>query len=212
MLCPICEKRKARRFCPAKAQTICTVCCGEQREVTIDCPHDCPHLKASREHSDRGPIDLRQAPFSDVRISDSFASRHDGDLMGLAATICKFAADNPSFTDSDAQASLLSLAEAYRSLSSGIIYEKPPEHRMQRELYEQLQAAIREFKAESGSGLVSAVSSADRDWRDVLILLAQLSYLRSNGRPKGRAFLDVLRSQFASSAFSDESSGSLIIP
>ena len=40
--CPICEKRKAQRFCPAKGEKICAVCCGKEREVIIDCPVDCP--------------------------------------------------------------------------------------------------------------------------------------------------------------------------
>ena len=212
MTCPICEKRKAKRVCPAKAQSICAVCCGEQREVTIDCPHDCPHLKASREHTQRRPVDPQGVPFTEVHIPDSFASRHDEELMELAGVICSFAAANPAFVDSDAQAALQSLAETYRSLSSGIIYEKPPDHRMQREVYQQLQAAVKNFKARNDSGLVSVVSTTDQEWRDVLILLTQLAYLRSNGRPKSRAFLDVLRSQFAPGAFNAASTGSLIVP
>ena len=48
MACPICQKRKAKRFCPGKDESICPVCCGTEREVTIDCPGDCPYLVASR--------------------------------------------------------------------------------------------------------------------------------------------------------------------
>ena len=40
MSCPICEKRPPKRFCPAKGEKICAVCCGREREVTIDCPPD----------------------------------------------------------------------------------------------------------------------------------------------------------------------------
>ncbi len=47
MSCPICEKRKAARFCPAKGEKICAVCCGTEREVTIDCPSDCAYLLAA---------------------------------------------------------------------------------------------------------------------------------------------------------------------
>ena len=38
MSCAICEKRKEKRFCPAIHGRICPQCCGEQREVTLDCP------------------------------------------------------------------------------------------------------------------------------------------------------------------------------
>lgn len=50
MVCPVCDQRKARRACPALGQTICTVCCGTKRLVEINCPGDCPHLNAAREH------------------------------------------------------------------------------------------------------------------------------------------------------------------
>src|SRR3989442_2247168 len=42
--CPIFEKRKPGRFCPAKGEKICAVCCGTEREVTLDCPADCAYL------------------------------------------------------------------------------------------------------------------------------------------------------------------------
>jgi hypothetical protein len=50
MTCPSCRQRKGRRACPALSQTICTVCCATKRLVEIDCPDDCPHLAAAREH------------------------------------------------------------------------------------------------------------------------------------------------------------------
>jgi hypothetical protein len=54
VICPLCEKRKAKRYCPAKGEMICAICCGEKREVSIDCSSDCPYLIAAhrweREH------------------------------------------------------------------------------------------------------------------------------------------------------------------
>ena len=50
MSCPICRQRKARRHCPARHDEICSVCCGTKRLVEIDCPDDCPHLTAARQH------------------------------------------------------------------------------------------------------------------------------------------------------------------
>jgi hypothetical protein len=50
MTCPSCGQRKARRACPALGQTICSVCCATKRLVEIECPEDCPHLSAAREH------------------------------------------------------------------------------------------------------------------------------------------------------------------
>jgi hypothetical protein len=50
MACPACAQRKGRRSCPALGQTICAVCCGTKRLVEINCPPDCVHLAAAREH------------------------------------------------------------------------------------------------------------------------------------------------------------------
>jgi len=36
---------------------ICPQCCGEQREVTLDCPSDCLYLRQAREHEKPRPTD-----------------------------------------------------------------------------------------------------------------------------------------------------------
>src|SRR2546429_6036822 len=40
---------------PAKGETICAICCGTGREVTIDCAPDCPHLAAAHRYEDEHP-------------------------------------------------------------------------------------------------------------------------------------------------------------
>ena len=50
MSCALCHDRKEKRFCPALHDRICPQCCGEAREVTIDCPSDCVYLQQAREH------------------------------------------------------------------------------------------------------------------------------------------------------------------
>lgn len=50
MSCPLCQKRPARRFCPAKGQEICTVCCATKRLVEIACPEDCRYLESAQRH------------------------------------------------------------------------------------------------------------------------------------------------------------------
>ncbi|MBI2820817.1 MAG: hypothetical protein HYX74_01205 [Acidobacteria bacterium] len=44
MRCLICDKRKGKRFCPARNGLICAQCCGEKRVVEIDCPPGCVYL------------------------------------------------------------------------------------------------------------------------------------------------------------------------
>ena len=50
MACAICETRRPRRFCPGVRGDICSICCGTEREVTVDCPLDCEFLQEARRH------------------------------------------------------------------------------------------------------------------------------------------------------------------
>lgn len=212
MICPICRKRKAKRFCPARAETICSQCCGTEREVTIDCPSDCSHLVESRHYDfERKEIDWSKAPFPDVRFRRSVAGENANLIDALAYQICLYARDNRPLVDSDVQAAVQSLAESYRTLSSGLYYENPPEYRYQRELYQGLKDAIENYKKTEAQrlGLTSLRTS---DIRDALVFLAQLCFAHSNGRPKGRAFLDLLRSQFKSEELTSRASNIVLLP
>lgn len=195
MPCPICQKRKPQRFCPARGDEICSVCCGTEREVTIDCPSGCPYLIASRSYDlERRKVDWSKVPFADVKIPPAFARTHTPLLNTITYSICLFAREDPRAVDTDVVASLTALAEAYRTLSSGLYYEKPIDHRLQRELYEKLKAGIEQYRREEAEK-TGVTRVRDGDIRDGLILFTQLGASYLNGRPKGRAFLDVLRSQ-----------------
>ena len=212
MICPICNKHKAKRLCPAKAESICPTCCGREREVTIDCPSDCTYLIASREFgSGRKEIDWSKVPFPEERHSQTLIENHQSFILDLLFVIGRFSVENPELVDSDAQASLQALAEAYRTLSSGIYFEKPPDYRIQRELYGRLKEAIDEFKKETLRG-GAIFSIRDSEVRDCLVFLVQASVIRSNGRPKGRAFLDYVRSKFDLKQFSKSSSSAIVRP
>jgi len=180
--------------------------------VTIDCPSDCPHLIASRRYDyERKEIDWEKMPFRDTKIEPSFLDDHEALVGGLAYAVCVYARDNHDLVDPDVLAAISSLAETYRTLSSGIYYEKPLDYRLQRELYDRLRAAVEDHrKAEAQHTGLGAMR--DADVRDALIFLAQLGFTRSNERPKGRAFLDLLRSQLKSPELDKPASNIVLLP
>lgn len=195
MACPICEKRKPGRFCPAKGEKICPVCCGTEREVTIDCPPGCAYLQAAHryenDHSRPIPAD---APFLDVDLPRDVIHQRQQLLSGLAFTIAKFASAHSAAADADAMAALQALGETYKTLSGGILYEKPPEAPLPQALY----AALAEFLAEAKQGNAPAGVPPARDSQifSVIVFLYRMGLLRGNGRPRSRRFLEFLRGQF----------------
>ena len=212
MVCPICHKRKAKRFCPAKGENICSLCCGTERQVTINCPADCPHLMASRQYDyEHKEIDWSKLPFGESKMQPSFLDEHEGLVAALAYAVCLYASENRALVASDVLTSIGSLVDTYRTLSSGIYYEKPPDYRLERELYGRLKAAVEDYrKAQAQHPGITAVR--DSEVRDALIFLAQLGFTRSNGRPKGRAFLDLLRGQFKSAELAKPASNIVLLP
>jgi len=194
--CPICETRKGGRYCPAKGEKICALCCGREREVTISCPADCAYLLAAHRYEDQHQRTLpADTPFLEERVPQDILYTHQQLLAALAFQIAKFANSQSSTADPDVLASLAALAASYKTLQSGLVYERPPDIPVQRQLYSLLSGYLDEIKqkaAESGnSGAVK-----NQAIFQVIVFLYRMGLLRSNGRPRSRRFIEFLRSQF----------------
>lgn len=208
--CPICDRRKARRFCPAKGESICSLCCGTEREVSIDCPSDCVYLVAARRYEEEHREPPAELPYKEVRISNDDIRQHEPFIAGLSYQLGRFAQDHLLLADPDIQTALQALVETYRTLESGIYYEHPPENPLSRELYQQLQTFIAEFRKREGER-TGMSSIKDGDIYRCLVFLTRLALVRSNGRPRGRAFLDFVRAQFPPAEFREQASR-IILP
>ena len=196
MSCPICERRRAERFCPAKAEKICAVCCGKEREVTIDCPSDCTYLIAAHRYESQQPRDIpANTPLLDETIPQDVIHTHQQLMAAIAFSIAKFCAAQPAAVDNDILAALEALAQTYKTLSSGLIYEKPPQAQLPGELYAALTAFLNEVKKQQAERGASA-SFKDMEIFYLLVFVYRMGLLRTNGRPRSRLFIEFLRGQF----------------
>ena len=162
--------------------------------MTIDCPSSCPHLVASRRYEEeRHEVDWSQIPFADVKISPAALRGHEDLIDTLAYSICDFAASHREMVDSDVMSALQTLGESYQTLTKGIYYEKPLDHRLQHELVGYLKKTLAAYKKEE-STRPRMTALRDETVRDAIIFMTQAGGMRNNGRPKGRAYLDFLRS------------------
>jgi hypothetical protein len=212
VFCPICEKRKAARFCPAKGEKICAVCCGTEREVTIDCPPDCAYLVAAHryenEHQRSLPADT---PLLDEKIPQDIVYTHQQLLAAVAFSIAKFCAVQPAVVDADVLIAIQALAQTYKTLSSGIIYEKPPDAPLPRELYAALIAFISEVKKQQAER-AGSVSLKDSELFQLLVFLYRMGLLRTNGRPRSRRFIEFMCGQFPQAPEFKREESRIIVP
>jgi len=194
--CPICEKRKVGRFCPAKGEQICAVCCGTEREVSITCPADCAYLAAAHRYEDQHKREVPAGtPFLEERLPPGTLHTHQPLMAALAFTIAKTCMSQPAATDRDALAALRTLAESYKTLVSGIYYEKIPDIPVQREIYTALTALLDDLKQkQAAAGTSETLKNEDIFY--VVIFLFRMGLLRGNGRPRSRRFIEFLRGQF----------------
>jgi hypothetical protein len=210
--CPICEKRKAERFCPAKAEKICAVCCGTEREVTIDCPADCAYLIAAHRYESEHPRSLAaDTPLLDENIPQDVIHTHQQLMAALAFSIAKFCAAQPAAVDADILAAIQALAQTYKTLSSGLIYEKPPQAPLPQELYAALTLFLDEIKKQQAERAASA-SFKDTEVFYLLVFLYRMGLLRTNGRPRSRLFIEFLRGQFPQAPELKREESRIIVP
>lgn len=196
--CAICEIRKEKRFCPAVHGRICPQCCGEQREVTLDCPSDCPYLQQSREHEKPRSAEQFDAAslFPQVEISDQFTYEHEHLLMGLSYALAKAARSDRSLNDRDLIAALSAMCTSYeRLVNSGLHYEQPLTSVAQHGIAAQVEEMVKQYRAAEQKQLGYS-RLRDSDVLKALVFLLRLAQGRTSGRPKSRAFIDFLFAQF----------------
>ena len=212
-ICAICNKRRAERYCPAKGEKICAIDCGIEREVTIDCPSDCAYLVAAHrwEQSHPKPLAEGEVPFPDVSFPAELIHTRQTVLSGLGYSVLIYAADQRSLADSDVFAAVQAMAETRRTLLSGIYYEKPPDYPVAAGLYAALAKFIEEEKKHAAEH-PEFPALKDTEIFHLLVFFLRFGRLRSNGRPRTRAFIEFLRSQFPIEAGVSKEEPRIILP
>jgi hypothetical protein len=207
--CKLCEKKRARRACPGVGGEICPQCCGTERENTIDCPLECEHLQAARQHERPATLsEDYELPNKDIRITEQFLKDQDHLIIWLSHSLAR-AMESGKAVDGDAREALEAMIQTYRTLESGLIYETKPDNPFAANIQSALNAAIEDLRKriQDEAGLQASAGLRDKDLLGVLVFLQRLELQHNNGRRKGRAFLDFLRSYFPAGATPDPVQG-----
>jgi hypothetical protein len=170
---------------------ICSICCGTEREQSVDCPITCEYLKEAHRHEKPPVLDPATLPNQDVRVPESFLEAHEWLLVLTGSAIVDGALRTPGTTDYDIREALESLIQTYRGLESGLIIGSKPVNLYAANIQESVESRVADIRKRVGEADATS-RLEDSTVLGVLIFLQRLEYANNNGRKRSRAFLDFL--------------------
>ena len=176
----------------------------------MTCPLDCEYLQEARQHDKPAPMEPMKLPHEDIRVDEKFLRDHDGLVVFLAGSMSTAAIATSGAADNDVRDALDALIRTYRTLEAGVYYETLPQNTLSSRVFRIVQDDIARFRTEEHRERAIA-SIRDADILRALVFFARLELDRNNGRPRGRAFIGLLRELSPVPADSDASSR-LVIP
>ncbi|MGB8888683.1 MAG: hypothetical protein WCC87_18280 [Candidatus Korobacteraceae bacterium] len=200
--CSICNLRKEKRFCPAVHGRICPHCCGEQREVTLDCPCECPYLQQARQH--QKPRTFEDLPadevFPKIEVPEQFLHDREPLIAGVLQTLARLSRSDRDLHDREMIGALANLARSYQTLvGSGLVYEEALPNPAQRTIIETLRQLLQEFREVEHQHL-GHTTLRDTEILQTLVFILRLAHLPTSGRPRSRGFIDFLNERFTEPA------------
>jgi hypothetical protein len=208
MKCRICNTRKPRRYCPGVSGDICSVCCGAEREVSVNCPLDCQYLAEARLHEKLPELNPEEIPNRDVRVTEEFLREHEPLLIFLGAKLLEASLATSGVVDSDVREALDSLIRTYRTLQTGLYYETKPTNLIAAAIHQKIQEAVEVLRKELTEKGATAVR--DAEVLGTLVFLQRLELHHNNGRLRGRAFIGYLHAHFPHEQSASSETPSLI--
>lgn len=209
MLCKICGKRRARRACPAVHGDICPICCGTEREVSLNCPLDCEYLQEAHRREKPLVVPEDQISYQDVIVSEELVRRHEEFLLFCVYALVQAGTRTAGAFDADVMAALEALIQTQRTLQSGLVYETRPENTIALAVQRSFSASLADYhrlrRERETEGPVR-----DSDMLAILVFLHRIGQQNQNGRPRGRMFLDLLQ-QMTPDRSVEETSPSIIL-
>jgi hypothetical protein len=154
--------------------------------------------------------------FPTVEITEQFLYEREELILGLSFALAKSARADRTLTDRDLISAVSSLAKSYQTLAnSSLIYGQPTANLAHQAVSREIEIMVKEFR-EAEKQHMGHTRLRDSDVLRALVFLLRLGYGRTSGRPKSRAFVDFLFSQFPEKASvlagAEEAGSRIVIP
>jgi len=216
MTCPSCGQREGRRACPALGQTICTVCCATKRLVEINCPPDCVHLVAAREHPAASVKRQQERDIATLLPTIRTLTERQHQLFFVFHTaIARHAPEGfAKLSDDDVAQAAGAVAATLETSARGVIYEHAAHSLVARRLAGEMQAMVAQIR-EQGATV------SDREVATTLRVVEQgVRVTRKEAASNETAYLEMMgrlmrvnrAAQAAESPATDRPASSIILP
>ena len=153
MQCPLCQKRPAKRACPALRQSICPTCCATKRQIEISCPHDCVFLETAHRHpaaAVKRQIDLDVGML--MATLGQISERQLQLFFILQTMVLRHKpASLTSLVDADVADAAAALAKTLETASKGVIYDESTSSPVAEGLRRELRPIVDEITKSGGS-------------------------------------------------------------
>ena len=171
------------------------MCCGAEREVTVNCPLDCEFLLEARKHDRVEPFNPEVLPNPDIRLSRKDLQDNEDLLLFLVRALVAAAMGTSGAVDLDVREALEALIRTYRTLQNGVYYESVPENSLAANIYRMVQHGLAQFRQEERKRL-GISRTRDANVLALLVYLQRIELDRNNGRRRSRAFLGALMEHY----------------
>ena len=152
-VCPLCQKRPAKRACPALGRDICAVCCATKRLVEIHCTEDCRYLEAAQKHP--AAVVKKQIDHDVMRLMATVGRLSEQQLQLFFLLQSMVLSYKPEglvrLVDSDVALAAGALANALETASKGVIFEEATASVVAEGLRRAMKPVIEEVTKGSGS-------------------------------------------------------------
>jgi len=209
MKCFLCQQRTGKRFCPGVKGYICAQCCGQAREVSIECPFECPYLQEAYRYEPQRAAPPAELAYKNHEVPDEFVREHQPFIAAIAMRLLQ-SASSQSLVDADLRAILDAMVRTWETTSSGLIYETVPENLPRVAIYRDAQKFIENYRKEE-TERKGMTTLRDGDVLRALVFLGRVAQAHDNRRPRGKSLLAFLRRTFPRIA-TDRQAPSLIVP
>lgn len=166
------------------------MCCGTHREIDFTCPLECEFLQEAHRHEKPQPV--AELSYPEIRVDEEFLTGHEELFLVSAQALVEGALRADGAVDNDLLAALEALIQTRRTLDSGLVYETRAENTVAAAIQRSVSDALAEYeKLRAERDPLAPVRN--NEVLGVLAFLHRFGLQNRNGRPRGRMYLDLLR-------------------